>query len=888
MTEINNNGRLSPVNLNKLAIVGMDVFFGGMDRLAAFERAIIAGSQQTRLLQNLSIDISEIRPILIGQAEKNLSKEDLILLKVSGRAIRDANLINKAGPCPRIAFFYIRGSELVSDVAQQVISEKDSAAEQRVSIEKICNFSGPFINLSTEVNPLAASLRQAQDLLYRDIVDVVLISSVILAKDFNNILQNSTINKNSGPFTLGFDRNVDGWTTGEGASAIVLTRYDAAITKKNRIYAVLDALAWTSRNVASLKKNIFPTLLSSETILQSCQQAFLLAGLDPYKIGYLEVLGSGFGPIDSAEIAGITRAYRPAGSDLTCAIGSVQTNVGYLFTASGLAAIIKTALCLYHRFIPITPQWSGPKKPELWENTPFYVPADTRTWFLPGKETKRSAAINIIGLDGSCAHLILSEEISQQQRPNHFLAQTTFYLFPISGNSAQELSSQLEKLKQDLQRNDNLKLAALESFKTYQNNLSAKYVLSIVGHDPVEIQREIEYAAKDLLDIFEKKKSWQTPQGSYFTTDPVGKQGNIAFVYPGAFNSYIGLGRDLFLLFPELYEQVVSLTSDLGLTIQDRLLYPRYLDALTKEQSDVLEAKLNNDPIAMIISGSLMAVLFTMILRDIFKVQPDSAFGYSLGEIAMLFGNGIWNDADNTSAQLSASPLFRTRLSGPQNAVREYWGGHTDNGNPADSGLWNNYFLMAPAEKVAEAIKTQPRVYLTHINTPRQVVIAGDQDRCQNVIAALKCNALKAPFDFVLHCEVMRSEYSTLVNLLTWPVANKTETRLYTAADDRPLPMDSHGIADKIASMLCSCLDFPTLIQQVYADGARVFIELGANSNCSKWIDDTLKDKPHLAASINRRGADDYASIVRLLAKLVSHRIPVDLSALYQEERKSQ
>lgn len=146
----------------------------------------------------------------------------------------------------------------------------------------------------------------------------------------------------------------------------------------------------------------------------------------------------------------------------------------------------------------------------------------------------------------------------------------------------------------------------------------------------------------------------------------------------------------------------------------------------------------------------------------------------------------------------------------------------------------------------------------------------------------LKCNALKAPFDFALHCDVMRSEYSALVNLLTWPIADKTETRLYTAADNRPLPMDSHGIADKIATMLCSCLNFPNLIQQVYSDGARVFIELGANSNCSKWIDDTLKEEPHLAASINRRGADDYASIVRLLAKLASHRVPLDLSALYQ------
>ncbi|HMD89828.1 MAG TPA: PfaB family protein, partial [Anaerolineaceae bacterium] len=623
----------------------------------------------------------------------------------------------------------------------------------------------------------------------------------------------------------------------------------------------------------------------------SCQQAFLQAALEPAQIGYLEVLGSGFAPIDAAEIAGISKAYkaykayRPAGTDLNVALGSVQSNVGHLYTASALAAIIKSALCLYHRFIPGTPGWSGPKKPELWKDTPFYVPADTRTWFLPAGQSKRYAAMNSIGLDGSCAHLILAEELSQKNRPNSYLAQSSFYLFPLAGDSAQELSAHLEQLKQTLSLTGDLRSAAIDSFKAYQSHLSANYLLSIVGHDRPEIQREIEYAARDLFEVFEKKKTWQTPLGSYLTADPAGLQCGVAFVYPGAFNSYTGIGRELFLLFPQLYERVVGLTSDLGQTIQERLVYPRSLEALSREQSELLEAKLNNDPIAMIISGSLMAVLFTMILRDIFKVQPDAACGYSLGEIAMLFGMGVWDEADQTSARLSASTLFRTRLSGAQNAVREYWGMSAENDAPPGNRLWNNYFLMAPAEKVAEAINNRQRLYLTHINTPRQVVIGGAQAACQSLIADLKCNALKAPFDFALHCQAMRSEYGSLVNLLSWPVAEKSRTPLYTAADDRPLPMDSQAIAGKIAGMLCSCLDFPKLIQQVYADGARVFIELGANSNCSKWIDDTLKEKPHLAASINRKGAEDDASIVRLLAKLASHRVPVDLSALYRSER---
>ena len=65
-----------------------------------------------------------------------------------------------------------------------------------------------------------------------------------------------------------------------------------------------------------------------------------------------------------------------------------------------------------------------------------------------------------------------------------------------------------------------------------------------------------------------------------------------------------------------------------------------------------------------------------------------------------------------------------------------------------------------------------------------------------------------------------------------------------------------------------------------FEDGARIFIELGAGSNCARWVDESLKDKPHAAFSINRKGLDDHAAVLQLLAKLISHQVPMDLSAL--------
>jgi PfaB family protein len=128
----------------------------------------------------------------------------------------------------------------------------------------------------------------------------------------------------------------------------------------------------------------------------------------------------------------------------------------------------------------------------------------------------------------------------------------------------------------------------------------------------------------------------------------------------------------------------------------------------------------------------------------------------------------------------------------------------------------------------------------------------------------------------------MQSEYPALVEMHRWPIDHQPAVALYSSADFEILPMDSEGIARKMARGLCTMVDFPRLVNKVYDDGARIFVELGAGSNCSKWIDDSLKTKPHSAVSINRRGVSDLTSILRVLGRLCSQRVPLDLSPLYK------
>ncbi|NJL10049.1 MAG: PfaB family protein, partial [Calothrix sp. SM1_7_51] len=393
-----------------------------------------------------------------------------------------------------------------------------------------------------------------------------------------------------------------------------------------------------------------------------------------------------------------------------------------------------------------------------------------------------------------------------------------------------------------------------------------------------ELCRELESAIKGVNNAFERNEEWQTPLGSYFTARPLGKVGEIAYVYPAAINAYVGVAQNLGRLFPkQVHEDIIIKSLYSVVADVEKLLYPRSLNKLTTRQKETLEKELLDNSLAMFESEVSIARLFTTIFRDCFQVKPKFAFGYSLGETSMIAAQGVWTNFSNSIHKLHSSPLFSDRVSGAKNALREYWGLAQED----DKQIWSTFVLMATPEQVSEAIKNESRVYLTQISTPEEVVIAGEPAVCQRVIRTLGCNAFSAPFNHLIHAEPMRSEYSELVRVNSFDSQSTSDVVFYSSAEYAPIQLNSEAIANSIAKCLTTQLDFPRLVNKVYEDGARIFIEAGAGAVCSRWIDKILSDKEHLTVTLNRRGVDDHTSIIKALGKLTSHRVTLDLSPLY-------
>jgi PfaB family protein len=712
-------------------------------------------------------------------------------------------------------------------------------------------------------------------------VDAVIVGAVDLAQPESILIRNQNSPVNQGNATLGFDAQSQGWMIGEGAGAIVLKRADLA--QNHRVYATVDAIALVYPEPNAGR---FPQTPRSEAVVQACQQAFQQAKVSPEAIGYLEVFGSGIAAEDEAEIRGITQAYRTGQAELTCGMGSIKANIGHTYTASGVASLIKAALCVYHRYIPAVPNWTKPKYPELWQNTPFYVATQSRPWSLKADTEKRIAAVNAIGtVDGSYAHVILSEDPTQTPRPNKALQQLPCYLFPLAGGDRLSLIEQLQALETQFANSPDLVKLASQTYATFQKQSNPPYMLALVGESIEALLKDIQRAYKGLEKAFAQGKDWQTPQGSYLAVNPQGKKGGVALVYPGAFTSYQDGGRDLFHLFPQVYDDLMGTVSTQSLKQLlyecDNYLYPKSLEKLSMRQLEALEAELTSNSVCMLTSGTIAAVLGTEVLKTYFKVKPVAAFGYSLGEFSMMFAQRVWENIAGPAGNLSGSDLFRSRLAGAKNTIRDFWNmPQTD--NEADSDFWGTFALLAPVEKVRAAIAQEPRAFLTHVNTPQEAMIAGDKEACLRVIQAIDCEYFPLSLSGVLHCDPVRLEFEQLQEWMTLPVHQAPSAKLYSAADYATTDtVTGEAIAQRIATALCQTCDFPRLINQVYEDGARVFVELGPASTCSRWIRETLQDQEHVTIACDMRGVGDRVLTVRTLAKLLSHQVEVDISSLY-------
>ena len=95
------------------------------------------------------------------------------------------------------------------------------------------------------------------------------------------------------------------------------------------------------------------TMPSADAQVSMIRSAYAEAKLNPRHTSYVEAHGTGTkvgDPIEKKAVATVLANFATTSSPLI--LGSVKTNIGHLESASGLAGLIKAALCVETGFIP--------------------------------------------------------------------------------------------------------------------------------------------------------------------------------------------------------------------------------------------------------------------------------------------------------------------------------------------------------------------------------------------------------------------------------------------------------------------------------------------------------------------------------------------------------
>ncbi|WP_329100015.1 beta-ketoacyl synthase N-terminal-like domain-containing protein [Streptomyces sp. NBC_01439] len=733
----------------------------------------------------------------------------------------------------------------------EVLSYIGNIMASRVS--SLWNLTGPSFTLSSDSAVGVEALDVARLLLLDPTIEAVLVGAVDLAAGPENTLARELLEPGAVRDGLKI--------LGEGAGAVVVTRPDS-VPQGLRVYATVESIA------VHHAPDVTPGV-RAELVERAAEDALAAAGLGPSDVELVEAAGGA----RAAEIDGLARVWTAgrAGGELHTALSSVRSAVGDTGCASGLAGLIRAVLCLHHGYFPVA---SDGIAADGTDGSAFFLAADSRPWLRAHRDGRRAASVSVIGTAGSHAHLVLTgRQVRGEITEADWTRSGGGVVVPVAADDFDGLLRRLGELRSAVAADG----AGTEDWSAEFTDRPAKLKAVLVADDPAGLVRQIDQALKDLPGVWESGGEWSSPSGSCFTARPLGPEAKVTLVFPGAFNSYLGLGRAMFRAFPGLlprFEAQAELPAEL---LRSAALYPRSRGPLGRRELMRLDGELVEDIPLMLAAGTSYALLSTDLVREVLGVPVHGAFGYSLGESSMLFATGGWVKSARGDEKISASPLFGDMLRGPKRTVRELWG--LGDGVP-DAEVWATHVLLAPAEDVRAALRRYDRVFLTHVNTPQETVVAGDPRQCRDLIAELECRSARSPANHVMHCPVVDGVLTELADLNRYPTGDVGDLVLYSSRHYEPVTdFDADAVAENIAVTLRETVDFPRLVRRAYDDGYRCFIEVGPSSTCSRWIHETLAGEPHLSVSVDRRGARGASDIARLAARLAAHGIPVDLGA---------
>ncbi len=408
-----------------------------------------------------------------------------------------------------------------------------------------------------------------------------------------------------------FDGNSKGSVIGNGLGIVVLKRFKEALEDGDMIYAVIRGSAVNNDGGVRVGYTAPGRAGQSAVIADAISRS----GIPFESIGYIEAHGTGTQMGDAIELSALINAFAPQTQKRQfCALGSVKPNIGHLDRAAGVTGLIKTALALYHKQLPPTPNFERTSSDIDLPQTPFYVNTQLRAWKSDGT-TPRRAGVNSFGLGGTNVHVVLEE--APVRIPSS--EERSWYLLPLAARSDHALQKMVWRLADHLAAHPELSLA------------DVAYTLQI-GRAPFLCRKAI--ICRDMADAIERLRSEEA------CTQSQRNEGKFHLAWMFSDNAQVflaGVARTLYKQEKAFCDAVEQCCEIISRRFQKdlRLLFLSGESSL--EGTDRLSAL------------QVATVIFQISLAEMWRawgVEPQAVSGSGLGLYGALFASGICSRED--------------------------------------------------------------------------------------------------------------------------------------------------------------------------------------------------------------------------------------------------
>ncbi|HLX08765.1 MAG TPA: type I polyketide synthase [Thermoanaerobaculia bacterium] len=635
------------------------------------------------------------------------------------------------------------------------------------------------------------------------------------------------------------DTRAAGFVRGEGAALVVLKPLRQARADGDRIRAVILGSAVNSDGCSN-GVMATPSQVTQEEMLR---QAYGSAGVSPARVRYVEAHGTGTTMGDLIELSALGAvlcAERPG--DRPCQVGSIKTNIGHTEGASGIAGLIKLALCLEHRRIPRSLHCDELSPALPWGRLPLVLQRETAPW--PADDPHpATGGVNSFGLSGTNAHAVLQEPPPPQAAPAAAAAGRA-WLVPLSGRQPEALRALAGAWVELLAQDTAPELADL-AHTAGSRRRHFEHRLAVVARSREELAAELR---RWLDDGGEPAPAPAAPAAA------MAERGRrIAFVFPGQGAQWPGMAREL--LAEPVFRAAIERCDQALRAEGDEGLVARLEAGADGDASHWLEEIHLVQPTLFAIQVALAA------LWRSWGVEPAGVVGHSMGELAAAHVAGALPLADAARVACRRSRLLR-----------------------GVSGRGAMLALDLPLARAAAAVTGQEqRISVAASNGPASTVLSGDPAALAAIAERLAeqgtaCRWVKV--DVASHSPQVEPLLAPLAAALAGLAPRPGAMPLYSTVDGAAC--DGAGLdASYWARNLRQPVLFAAAVERMLADGFAAFVEIGPHPLLITSIEQIARASgtPTLAVHSLRRG-EDRAAMLGSLGRLYTAGHPVSWQGL--------